>query len=78
MSTTREKIQTVIEEQIRPALAMHGGDIEFLGFDESTGKAQIRLTGACGGCPFAEETLRMQVESVLKEAVPEVTQVEKE
>lgn len=72
-----KKIQSVIDQQIRPALQSHGGDIEFVGFDESAGVLQVRLTGACGGCPFAQETLRVQVEGVIKEEIPEILRVEK-
>lgn len=72
-----EKIQSVIESQIRPALQSHGGDIEFVSFDEGHGALQVRLTGACGGCPFATETLRVQVEGVLRQEIPEILKVEK-
>ena len=72
---TTENIQQVIEEQIRPALQDHGGDIEFLGVDLEAGVVTVRLVGACGSCPFAQETLRMQVEEVLKHAIPEIRQV---
>ena len=74
METTKN-IQQVIEEQIRPALQGHGGDIEFLGVDLEAGVVTVRLVGACGSCPFAQETLRMQVEEVLKHAIPEIRQV---
>ncbi len=72
---TTEKVQHVIEEQIRPALQSHGGDIEFLGVDLADGVVTVRLVGACGSCPFAQETLRMQVEDVLKRHIPEIRQV---
>ena len=72
---TTENIQQVIEEQIRPALQGHGGDIEFLEVDLEAGVVTVRLVGACGSCPFAQETLRMQVEEVLKHAIPEIRQV---
>lgn len=75
--TIVEKIQTVIDQQIRPALQSHGGDIEFVSFEEAAGVLQVRLTGACGGCPFAQETLRVQVEGVIREEIPEVLKVEK-
>ncbi len=75
--TVVEKIQDVIERQIRPALQSHGGDIEFVDFRVGEGLLQVRLTGACGGCPFATETLRVQVEGVIREEIPEVLKVEK-
>lgn len=69
------KIVEVIESEIRPALESHGGGIDFLGFDESSGVLQVRLTGACGGCPYAQETLRGQVEAVLKDHFTEIKEV---
>ena len=73
--STVEAIQKTIEEEIRPALQSHGGDIEYVGFEEETGQLVVRLQGACGTCPFAQETLRVQVESVIKSIVPAVKSV---
>ena len=42
------------------------------------GAVTVALTGACGGCPFAQETLRVQVEQVLRAAIPEVKSVRRE
>ncbi|MFA0888035.1 MAG: NifU family protein [Synergistales bacterium] len=75
---TVETIQKVIEEEIKPALQSHGGDIEFIGFEEEAGQLSVRLVGACGTCPFAQETLRVQVESVIKSVVPAVKSVIRE
>lgn len=76
--TLVEKIQTIIDQQIRPALQSHGGDIEFVAFEETSGVLKVRLTGACGGCPFSQETLRVQVEGVIREEIPAVFKVERE
>lgn len=72
---TVEKIRETIDKDIRPALQGHGGDVEFLGYDDTTKTVQIRLTGACGSCPFAQETLRFHVESILKKAFPDISKV---
>lgn len=61
-------------EQIRPFLQADGGDVELVGVDED-GIVRVRLTGACGGCPFAMMTLQAGIERRIKEAVPEVTEV---
>ena len=73
--TINEKIVEVIETKIRHALESHGGGIEFMGFDSSAGVLTVQLTGACGGCPHAQETLRSQVEAVLQREIPEVKEV---
>ncbi|OGL66580.1 hypothetical protein A2856_02765 [Candidatus Uhrbacteria bacterium RIFCSPHIGHO2_01_FULL_63_20] len=70
----RERIEEVLEE-IRPALAMHGGDIAFVGCDEATGVVKVRLQGACKGCPMSAITLKMGVEMALTDAVAGVTEV---
>jgi Fe-S cluster biogenesis protein NfuA len=70
----REKIEAVLN-QVRPAMRMDGGDIEFVGFDEKTGAVRVRLHGACRGCPMSQITLKMAVEGALVDAVPEVKEV---
>jgi len=64
-----EEIKAAIEE-IRPSLQMDGGDIEFVGLDGKI--VQVRLKGACHGCPSAGLTLSRGVEVHLKKRVPEV------
>jgi Fe-S cluster biogenesis protein NfuA len=71
----KERVEEALEF-IRPALQNDGGDIELVGVDEGSGVVTVRLTGACGGCPMSQMTLKMGVERVLKEAVPEVVAVE--
>lgn len=71
------RIKTVIAESVRPALQGHGGDIDFVSFEADSGLLKVLLKGACGTCPFAQETLRVQVEKVLKDEFPEITQVER-
>ena len=68
-----EKVKDVIET-IRPNLQSHGGDIEFVS-TEADSIVQVRLQGACSGCPSAAMTLKMGVERLLKEKVPEVKEV---
>ena len=68
-----DKVKQAIEE-IRPALRADGGDIELVSLKDD-GVVEVRLTGACHGCPHAEMTLTLGVEKHLKEKVPEVKQV---
>ena len=71
----KEKIQAVIDE-IRPNLQADGGDIEFVNVTPE-GIVQVKLQGACHGCPGAAMTLKMGVERLLKSRIPEVNGVEK-
>ena len=73
--TVEERIQKVIDEKITPALQTHGGDVQFENYDNENGILYVTLTGACGICPFAQETLRMTVEAAIVEEVPEVKEV---
>ena len=69
-----EQVRQIIE-RIRPAIQLDGGDLEFVGLTES-GVVQVRLHGACVGCPSSSVTLQMGVERALRERVPGVTKVE--
>jgi len=68
----KEKVEEILN-QIRPNLARDGGNVELV--DAADGIVKVRLTGACGGCPMASMTLRLGVEKVIKEKVPEVKEV---
>jgi len=73
--TTEEKVIEVINTKVSPALQSHGGDVTFVSFDEKSGVLCVDLVGACGTCPFAQETLRMTVEEAIRQEVPEVKSV---
>ena len=56
--------------------AQDGGDILFDSFDEATGVVNLRMRGACAGCPSSSATLKAGVEQMMRHYVPEVTRVE--
>ncbi len=68
-----KRIREVLDSEIRPAVAMDGGDIIFDKFEDGT--AFLPLQGACSGCPSSTATLRMGVEVRLKELIPEIREV---
>ena len=70
----REKIEAALDK-IRPQLQADGGGVELIDVDEN-GLVRVKLTGACGGCPMAQMTLKQGIERVLKMQVPEVKSVE--
>jgi Fe-S cluster biogenesis protein NfuA len=72
--TIKEQVDGVIAERIRPAIQRDGGDIELVDVDEK-GVVSVRLRGACSGCPGARMTLKMGVERLLKQVIPQVTEV---
>ena len=69
----RENVEKALEK-IRPALQADGGNVELV--DVVDGVVKVRLTGACGGCPMSQMTLKMGVEKIIKQFVPEVKSVE--
>jgi Fe-S cluster biogenesis protein NfuA len=71
--TFEEKVKDTIES-LRGALQSHGGDVELVSIDEDN-TVNVRLQGACQGCPGAAMTMKMGIERILKERVPEVKQV---
>ncbi len=70
----RTAVQEVIDT-IRPAIQGDGGDLELVDVTDE-GVVQVRLHGACVGCPSSQMTLKMGVERVLKERVSGVSTVE--
>ena len=63
-------------EQVRPYLASHGGDVEFLGLNGDV--ARLRLTGSCDGCPASASTLELAIKQSLEEGAPDLLGIEVE
>jgi len=68
----KEKVEAALNK-VRPALQADGGDVELV--EVTDGVVKVRLTGACGGCPMSQMTLKMGIERHLKREVPEVKEV---
>jgi len=66
-------IKQVLEDKVKPAVAQHGGTINFLSFDE--GIATLEMAGSCSGCAMSKITLQNSVEGMLKHYVPEVSSI---
>ncbi len=70
----KARVEAVLE-QIRPSLQADGGDVELVDVTED-GIVKVRLTGACGTCPFSTMTLKAGIERILKKEIPEVKEVQ--
>ena len=68
-----KRIEEVLNEKIRPAVAMDGGDIQLKSYKD--GVAEVILKGSCAGCPSSAVTLKQGVERMIKHYVPEVNSV---
>ncbi len=62
-------------EAIRPALQADGGDMRVIELDEESGRVDIELLGACGGCPMSSMTLKAGIERILRDRVPGLNEV---
>ena len=68
----REKIEQALAK-VRPMLQRDGGDVELIEVEGSV--AKVRLTGACHGCRMSQMTLKSGIERIIKQEVPEITEV---
>lgn len=69
-----EQIQSLLESHVKPAVAGHGGNIEFVSFEDGT--LTVMLGGACSGCMGSTMTLKLGVENMMMHYIPEVKVVE--
>ncbi len=69
----KEKVEATLGK-IRPSLNADGGDVELVEVTPD-GVVKVKLTGACGGCPMSQMTLKMGIEKMLKQELPEVKEV---
>jgi Fe/S biogenesis protein NfuA len=67
-------VRAVVDEQVNPALAAHGGYIVFMGHD-GEGKAFVTMGGGCHGCSMSRMTMLQGVDTMITEAVPAITKV---
>lgn len=73
-SALTTKVEQVLKE-VRPSLQADGGDVELVEVNPD-GVVKVKLTGACFGCPMSQMTLKMGIEKLIKEKIPEVKTVE--
>lgn len=69
-----KNITEILNEYVDPAVAQHGGKVNFVSFDN--GVVLLEMSGACSGCAGSTMTLKMGVEGILRDMVPEVESVE--
>ncbi len=69
----KEKVEEILGK-VRPMLNRDGGDVELVDVDDE-GTVSVKLTGACNGCAMATMTLKMGIEKILKQEIPEVKEV---
>ena len=73
MEAIKERVEKALEK-IRPYLVADGGDISIVDITEDM-VVKVEMKGACYGCPFSMQTLKMGVEMAIMNEVPEIKQV---
>lgn len=68
-----DRVRTVLDEQVNPGVASHGGAINLI--DVQGTEIFLEMTGGCQGCAMSRLTLRQGVERMIRDAVPEVTEI---
>ncbi len=68
-----QKIEILFDEQVRPALKSHGGDVEIVDLDN--GKLFVRLMGGCQGCSSSKMTLKDGIQTLVLKTFPEISEV---
>lgn len=68
-----KQIKQILNHEIRPAVAMDGGDIIFHKYEDNV--VYLYMQGACSGCPSSTMTLKHGIETRLREAIPEINEV---
>ncbi len=71
--STAEKVQQLLDQQVNPAIAAHGGYAGLVKVEDGT--AFITMGGGCQGCAMSALTLREGIESAILAAIPEITEV---
>ena len=67
------RVQELLDDRINPGLASHGGVVSLV--DVQEGRVFLQLGGGCQGCGMVDVTLRQGIEVMLKEEIPEITEV---
>ncbi|MBN1104587.1 MAG: NifU family protein [Deltaproteobacteria bacterium] len=70
----KQRVEDALDK-VRPSLQADGGDVQLVEVGPD-GVVKVKLMGACGGCPMSQMTLKMGIEKILKQNVPEVKSVE--
>lgn len=72
--TFEQRVHAALE-LVRPVLARHKGDVQLVRADEASGAVTLRFLGTCHGCPLSALTLKMGIEKVLYESIPDLRSV---
>ena len=74
-SVTKEEIQAFVNEDINPGLESHGGYLSIEKFDVASKSLYVQMGGGCQGCASSTATLKMMIETMLREQFPDLGEI---
>jgi Fe-S cluster biogenesis protein NfuA len=73
---TKKLIQEYIDEDINPALDMHGGYLLAKNYDDESKTLQIEMGGGCQGCATSTHTLKIMIQGALQSEFPKLKEIQ--
>lgn len=68
-------VAEVVERDVNPSIASHGGRADLVALDEEGGRAYVKMSGGCQGCAMSKMTLSQGIARIIMEQVPEINDV---
>ena len=65
------QVEDLLSDEVAPALFMHGGSVQLMNYDEDSKNVHVKLTGSCAGCAASVFTVKLMMERILKERLPD-------
>ena len=68
------QVEDLLADEIAPSLFMHGGSVQLMDYDEESKNVHVKLTGSCAGCAASIFTVKLMMEKILKEKLPDAVE----
>jgi Fe-S cluster biogenesis protein NfuA len=68
------QVEDLLADEIAPSLFMHGGSVQLMDYDEESKNVHVKLTGSCAGCAASIFTVKLMMERILKEKLPDAVE----
>ena len=65
------QVEDLLADEIAPSLFLHGGSVQLMDYDEDSKNVHVKLTGSCAGCAASIFTVKLMMERILKEKLPD-------
>jgi Fe-S cluster biogenesis protein NfuA len=68
------QVEDLLADEIAPSLFLHGGSVQLMDYDEDSKNVHVKLTGSCAGCAASIFTVKLMMEKILKEKLPDAVE----